>query len=177
MNVRILTLKTDDTTPYTCAPDTDTVISKFLSTSDKLVSWFKNNHTKGSPENVYKKLYPTTTPRKFSGNAKIHKLLSGGVNNLLLRPIASNIRTVCKLKYTINSSKQFVNYIKKQKVPVGYQMVPFDVTSLFTDVQLNGTIAIILQRIYIDMEIDTTIPKREMRDLLSIILIYKKYAF
>ena len=56
-------------------------------------------------------------------------------------------------------------------------MLPFDVTPLFTDVQLNGTIAIILQRIYIDMEIDTTIPKREMKDLLSIILIYKKYAF
>ena len=34
----------DDTTPYTCAPDADTVISKFQSTPDKLFTWFKNNH-------------------------------------------------------------------------------------------------------------------------------------
>ena len=39
----------DDTTPYTCGPDTDTVISKFQSTSDKLFTWFKKSHMKVNP--------------------------------------------------------------------------------------------------------------------------------
>ena len=42
----------------------------------------------------------------------------------------------------------------------------FDVTSLLTNVSLNDNLDIILQRIYIDMKSDTTIPKREMKDLL-----------
>ena len=133
-------------------------------------------------ENVYKKLYSTgLTPGKFYGNAKIYKLLSDDVNDLPLGPTVSNIRTAMyetakylakllsplgKSKYTINNSKQFAKCIKKQKVPDGYQMVSFDVTSLFTNVPLSDTIDLILRRIYIDMEIDTTIPKREMKDLL-----------
>ena len=34
----------DDTTPYTCAPETEAGISKLHSTSDKLSTWLKNNH-------------------------------------------------------------------------------------------------------------------------------------
>ena len=37
---------------------------------------------------------------------------------------------------------------------------------LFTNVPLNDNLDIILQRIYIDIKSDTTIPKREMKDLL-----------
>ena len=44
-------------------------------------------------------------------------------------------------------------------------MVSFDVTSLFTNVPLDKTIAIILKRVYEKKEI-TTIPKREMKELL-----------
>ena len=40
----------DDTTPNTCAPDTDTVISKLHSTFDKHFTWFKVNHVKTNPE-------------------------------------------------------------------------------------------------------------------------------
>ena len=112
------------------------------------------------PENIYKKLYPTgSAPGKFYGNAKIHKLSSNDVDDLPLRPIVSNIGTatyetgkylakllspLSKSDYTINSAKQFVNYIRKQKVPDGYQMVSFDATSLFTNVPLEETIEIIL---------------------------------
>ena len=113
------------------------------------------------PENIYKTLDPTgSAPGKFYGNAKIHKLSSNDLNGLPLRLIVSNIGTAAyetakylakllsplsKSNYTINSTKQFVNHIRKQKVPDGYQMVSFDVTSLFTNVPLDETIEIILR--------------------------------
>ena len=40
----------DDTTPYTCARDTPTVISELQSTSEKLFNWFEKNHLKANPE-------------------------------------------------------------------------------------------------------------------------------
>ena len=40
----------DDTTPYTCARDTLTVISELQSTSEKLFNWFEKNHLKANPE-------------------------------------------------------------------------------------------------------------------------------
>ena len=43
----------DDTTPYTCAPNIDTVISELQLTSDKLFEWFKNNHMKANPEKCH----------------------------------------------------------------------------------------------------------------------------
>ena len=45
-------------------------------------------------------------------------------------------------------------------------MVSFDVTSPFTNVPLDKNIEIILKRVYEKKEIITTIPKREMKDLL-----------
>ena len=72
------------------------------------------------PENVNKKLYLAgSAPGNFYGNGKIHQLSSDDVNNLLLKPIAWNIRTTMyetpkylarrlsplrKSKYTLNSS-------------------------------------------------------------------------
>lgn len=38
------------TTVVTLPPDTDTIISKLQSTSDKLFTWFKNKHMKANPE-------------------------------------------------------------------------------------------------------------------------------
>ena len=52
------------------------------------------------------------------------------------------------------------------KVPLGYKMVSFDVTSLFSNVPLDKTTEIILKRVYEKKEIITTIPKREMKELL-----------
>ena len=47
------------------------------------------------PKKVYQKLYPTgSSPRKFCGTTKIHKLQPNqGVDELYLRPIISNINT------------------------------------------------------------------------------------
>ena len=47
-----------------------------------------------------------------------------------------------------------------------YKMVSFDVVSLFTNVALDETIDIIFKRIYDKKEINTDIPKKEMRELL-----------
>ena len=43
----------DDTTPYTCARDTPTVISELQSTSEKLFHWFEKNHLKANPEKCH----------------------------------------------------------------------------------------------------------------------------
>ena len=72
-----------------------------------------------------------------------------------------------KSEYTINNTKQFVNYIGKQKIPDGYRMVSSLVTSLFTNLPLKETFEIILRRIYMNKEINTNIPKSEMRELLT----------
>ena len=52
------------------------------------------------------------------------------------------------------------------RIPPGYKMVSFDVVSLFTNVPLDETIDIIIKRIYDKKEINTDIPKKEMRELL-----------
>ena len=39
----------DDTTPYSCARDTQTVISELKSISSKLFHWFQYNHLKANP--------------------------------------------------------------------------------------------------------------------------------
>lgn len=44
--------------------------------------------------------------------------------------------------------------------------IAFDVTSLFLNVPLDETIAIMLRKIHIDKEIDTSIPKHEIKDFL-----------
>lgn len=47
-------------------------------------------------------------------------------------------------------------------------MVSFDVSSLFTDMPLQETIVIIKQRNYDKNEIATTIPRDEIKSLLSL---------
>ena len=55
-----------------------------------------------------------------------------------------------------------------KQVPDGYKMVPFDVKSLFTNVPLEKTIEITLKRIYERKEINTSISKKEMKQLLTL---------
>ena len=113
----------------------------------------------------YHRLYPTgSCPGKFNDTAKIHKLkLNYKVEQLPIRLIVSSIGTVTynlarhltKLlsplsmsKYTIDSTKHFMEKIKQETVPDGYKTVSFDVKSLFTNVPLEKTIDITLERIY-----------------------------
>ena len=47
-------------------------------------------------------------------------------------------------------------------------MVSFDATSLFTNIQLEETIEIILQRIYVDKKVNNIFPEYKTKDLLHL---------
>ena len=98
----------------------------------------------------------------------MHKLPPNGfIDNLALRPIISNIGTanyqlvqylakllspLAQSNYTINSTKDLMIKIKNEKTPENYEMVSFDITSLFTSVPLEHIIDIIIKRIYVKHE-------------------------
>ena len=71
-------------------------------------------------------------------------------------------------QYTAESSNKFVNVIKEQVIPSSYKLVSINVKSLFTNVPLDRTIDIILNRIYNKHEIKTNIGRKEMKDLTTI---------
>ena len=137
-------------------------------------------------EKEYSTIYPSSSrPGRFYATAKRHKVPdnSRDINILPLRPIVSNIGTatyglskyLAKLlhplsvsSYTISSTQDFVNKIKDEKVPDGHKLVSFDVTSLFTNVPLDYTINVILQKIYRDKLVKTKIKRNEMKRLLEL---------
>ena len=55
----------DDSTPYSCARNTQTVISELKSISNKLFHWFQYNHLKANPGN-YHLLLSSKTPTDVS---------------------------------------------------------------------------------------------------------------
>ena len=59
-----------------------------------------------------------------------------------------------------------MSFIKHQKVPDSHNMVSFDVVSLFTNVPLDTSIEIILKQIYKNNEINTSITKEEIKELI-----------
>ena len=58
--------------------------------------------------------------------------------------------------------------IKTNTVPRGYHLISFDVISLFTIVPLDVAIDIVLKLIYNNREINKTINKREMKELIKL---------
>ena len=56
--------------------------------------------------------------------------------------------------------------IKNLKVPDGHQFISFDVKSLFTNLPLEKTIDNILKHIYENKEMNTSISKKDMKDML-----------
>ena len=103
-----------------------------------------------------------SSPVKFYGTAKRDKLKKGSsVDDLPHRPIISNVGTasyqlakylskllspLSKSQYTVNSTKEFIEMIKKERVPSSYKMISFDVSSLFTMVPLDCTIDLTRKR-------------------------------
>ena len=129
------------------------------------------------------RIYPTgSAPRKFYGTAKKHKKpVNGTINDLPLRPIISNIGTasyqlakclakwlfsLSKSEYTVANNIEFINHIKRVKIPKNDGFISFDVKSLFTYVPLDFTVNVILRRIYNEKEIYTNIKRSEMKELL-----------
>ena len=143
----------------------------------------------------YLQLYPTgSSPGKFYGTAKIHKLPNGGnITELPLGPIVSNIGTasyylstyLAKLlsplsqsEYTIKNTKESVQDFKRLYVPKdNYKLGSFDLSSLFINVPLDYTINVILRRVYTQREIETNITKKELKDLLILCMKNVQFSF
>ena len=134
-------------------------------------------------EQEYYQLYPTgSNAGKFYGTAKVHKLKQGDtVNQLPLQPIVSNCGTasyklakylakllspLSKSQYTVQNTKEFINHIKKQKVPSNYKMISFDVILLFTNAPIDAIIDNILKCIYERKEINISFTKQELKKLI-----------
>ena len=115
-------------------------------------------------EHKHKVLYPSgSSPGKFYDTAKIHKVSeSGSIDQLPIRPLVSILNTATyqlakhlakvlsllrESEYTIKSTSHFMEIIKHKIVPERFQMVSFNVRSLFPNVPLETTLEIILRRI------------------------------
>ena len=70
------------------------------------------------------------------------------------------------MRDTVTSTKDFIEKIKNVKVPNGHQLISFDVKSLSTNASLQKTIDIILKCIYKNKEINASISKKDVKDLL-----------
>ena len=70
------------------------------------------------------------------------------------------------IRGTVTSTKDLIEKIKNVKVPNGHQLISFDVKSLSTNVPLQKTIDIILKCIYKNKEINASISKKDMKNML-----------
>ena len=84
----------------------------------------------------------------------------------LAKNLAQILKPLGQSHCTIKGSKSLMKTLKKQKRSPGYQVVSFDVVSLFTNVPLDETINIIIKGIYDENEISTNIVKQEIKELL-----------
>ena len=106
---------------------------------------------------------------------------NGTIEDLPIRAIISNINTATyqlakhlskvlsplrQSEHNMKSTKEFITETKEKPIPTGYQMVSFDVKSLFINVPLDRTINIILKRIYNNKELETSITRNEMKEML-----------
>ena len=80
----------------------------------------------------------------------------------LLQPLTLNEFT---LKDTFDAATR-INSIPKQLLNDGYKLISFDVVSLFTNVPLDYTVNIILDRIFKNSLINTSISRRSLKKLI-----------
>ena len=102
------------------------------------------------------KLLSTKGPQEIS--IKASPLLKVIKLYILLAPLG-------RFKYIVDNSKPFVEQIKNKQVREGYEMISFDVISLFTNVLLDITIDMIL-KVYDEKLINTSIKREDMKSLL-----------
>ena len=84
----------------------------------------------------------------------------------LAKYLAKLLSPLSTSEYTVSSSKEFMTTIKNVQVPSGFHMVSFDVKPLFTNVPLEYTIGLVLERIYNKGELVTNITRSEMKERL-----------
>ena len=87
------------------------------------------------------------------------------------------LKPLTKSSYTVESTNMFINKIQQVKIPDGYEMVSFDVCSLFTNVPLDFTVDLILDLTYNQKKVNTDIPKESLRTLLLLCTKNIHFAF
>ena len=109
----------DDTAPYTCASNINTVISELQITASKLFTWFENSHINANPEKSHLFL-SSKTPKKayFDGalveSSSTEKLLGIQIDSDLT--FDEHIFSICnKVDKKINTLKRLVNYMSFDK--------------------------------------------------------------
>ena len=81
--------------------------------------------------------------------------------------MAKLLQPLAKSEHTIESTKDFVTKLKGKRIPTDFELVSFDVVSLFTKVPLDFTIELILDKVYKDKLIETKLTRIEMKKLLE----------
>ena len=97
-------------------------------------------------------------------NAKVFQLcLNGNVSRV--KPLSLN-------RYTVTDIFDFVNEVRELKISKGDILVSYDVSSLFTNVPLDETIAILAEKAFRDNWFNSThnlnISKEDLIDLLNV---------
>ena len=133
-------------------------------------------------KDTYKKIRPQNAkPARAHGLPKIHKAYDrlpkfrpitdttgtthysvGKYISELLQPLTQNEFT---LKDTFDAASR-IELIPSELFDQGYKFVSFDVESLFTNVPLQRTLEIIIERIYNKKLIDTNLKKSTLRKLI-----------
>ena len=109
----------DDTTPYACASDINTVISELQITASKLFTWFDNNHMKANPEKSHLLLSSKTPKKAYFGGALVEsssteKLLGIQIDSDLT--FDEHISSICnKVSKKIYLLSRLVNYMSFDK--------------------------------------------------------------
>ena len=109
----------DDTTAYPCTPDINSVISKLQSRSDKLSTWFKNNHMKANPGKCNLLLnFKTPTESCFGGfsiKSITKETLLGVWIDSKFRFVNYNSLICTKVSRKINALSRIANFISYGK--------------------------------------------------------------
>ena len=69
-------------------------------------------------------------------------------------------------EYIVKSARDLIGKVKAKSVPNVYQIVSFNVKSLFSNVPLDRTIDIVLRRVYDKHDLQTSKARSEMKELL-----------
>ena len=93
----------------------------------------------------------------------------------LAKYLSNLIAPLRESEYIIKSTRNLIGKVKAKEMPNVYQIVSFNVKSLFSNVPLDRTIDIVLRRVYDKHDLQTSIARLEMKELL--ILCTKKFHF
>jgi len=92
----------------------------------------------------------------------------GTVSYQLAKYLAKMLKPLSESECNNESTDSFLTYIRQLHIPANHQLISFDVVSLFTSVPLDYTISAIINDIYKKQQIQKTIPKNKMINLLNL---------